>query len=1034
MEKWKVKTRKNESPQGKPRVYFCSHPDDLERYLQPISDDILLYQNCAIWYTEDPRDKTADFLEDLKLMQLFVMPITSNLLRTENEALAVEFQFAIANHIPVLPLMQEDGLEDLFNKKCGDLHFLDKHNADPTAIGYDQKLQQYLQSVLIGDELAEKVRASFDAYIFLSYRKKDRKYAQQLMRFIHNHDSFECIAVWYDEFLSPGENFNNSIKSALQKSGLFLLTVTPNLVIEPNYIMTTEYPMARAAGLPILPVELVQTDLAQLFAKYEGIPDPADIQNETAFTKALMDSIPPNTVKENKLSYERNYLTGLAYLGGIDVEVDHEKALKLITLSAECDYIPALEKMVHLYGSSRRSQEDPSAVVKWQRKLIDCRKSLFLESRSAQDGHQLASDLGYLGYLYENQLKDPVSAEKAYRQMLAFGEEMEDHNAMISSHIYLGTLRRSAKDFSSAYAHYMQAKEIAEAHENIVSKWRISEIYSLMGETAKQEDAYPKAFDFYVQAYEIIKQIAQQTDSDHNKFQLCTICETLGGISEKCGNDANVYKYYGEKIEILKAMLADDGNARHKRSLIVLYTTVVYYAQSRNQWDVATRYLAEQMSLKRSLAEEKKDEGSVWGLILGYNELGDMAILNDDRDLAYDAYSQALELAQQRYDKSQSTSRKRDLAECCRRVADVLDAKKDSETAMRYYSQALELYKCVAKEVSRDWAKEILIDYCAYLGQVATHHKRFDDAYKTYCEALDMCKTLEQKEYRGFIQIYNLLYKLCEAMGDTALCQKYYDENVRLVKSIAQRKGDAGRNLALAMDCKQLARIAYGRKDLETSRQLYLWVADIHERFYADYHMNAYLEEVPDCYDCAGNVAQAQGDLDQAFEYYSTAQDVRIKIAREANRLELLEKVIQYYQELAQLAEKNGKMDAACSFYTKARTCMTQMAEKTNDAYWQRAISIVCDDLGRLLRKQGNTDEAHKHYMRSLEIRLKILDNTELAKDDLAISYYNIGYLLKSKDMLEKARHLWLELDGIAPHAYKRKLEIVSRIMEAFCP
>ena len=90
--------------------------------------------------------------------------------------------------------------------------------------------------------------------------------------------------------------------------------------------------------------------------------------------------------------------------------------------------------------------------------------------------------------------------------------------------------------------------------------------------------------------------------------------------------------------------------------------------------------------------------------------------------------------------------------------------------------------------------------------------------------------------------------------------------------------------------------------------------------------------------------------------------------------------------------------------------------------------------MGRLLKKQGKIDEALKHYMRSLEIRLQLHNDTELAKDDLAIAYYNIGYLLQSKDMLEKARQLWLELDGIAPHAYKRILEIVSRIMEAFCP
>lgn len=193
----KYKTRGNSSPQGKPRVYFCCQPEDFNKYFESVSDEILSKQNCAIWYTDEEVVRDEDFFADIKQMQLFVMPVTTNLLCTENEALDVEFKFAIENHIPVLPLMQENGLEELFNKKCGDLQFLDKNNTDVTAISYEEKLKKYLESVLIGDELAEKIRAAFDAYVFLSYRKKDRRYAQELMRLIHKNEFCRDIAIWY---------------------------------------------------------------------------------------------------------------------------------------------------------------------------------------------------------------------------------------------------------------------------------------------------------------------------------------------------------------------------------------------------------------------------------------------------------------------------------------------------------------------------------------------------------------------------------------------------------------------------------------------------------------------------------------------------------------------------------------------------------------------------------------------------------------------------------------------------------------------
>ncbi|MCD8068546.1 MAG: toll/interleukin-1 receptor domain-containing protein, partial [Lachnospiraceae bacterium] len=173
---------------------------------------------------------------ELSRMQLFVIPITSRFLFKENSAREVYFQFAMDHHIPVLPLMQEGGLEEDFNRICGDLQFLDKNAAisDPTAQPYEQKLETFLASVLLGDELAEKVRKAFDAYIFLSYRKKDRKYAQELMRLIHQNDFCRDIAIWYDEFLVPGEDFNHAIQDAMEKSELFTFVVTPNLLEQDN--------------------------------------------------------------------------------------------------------------------------------------------------------------------------------------------------------------------------------------------------------------------------------------------------------------------------------------------------------------------------------------------------------------------------------------------------------------------------------------------------------------------------------------------------------------------------------------------------------------------------------------------------------------------------------------------------------------------------------------------------------------------------------------------------------------------------------
>ena len=84
----KYKTRGKTSAQGKPRVYFCCHPEDHDLYFEEICADILKTQNCAIWYKDTPTAPTDEAVrEDLKQMQLVVIPITAKLLQTPNTAM-----------------------------------------------------------------------------------------------------------------------------------------------------------------------------------------------------------------------------------------------------------------------------------------------------------------------------------------------------------------------------------------------------------------------------------------------------------------------------------------------------------------------------------------------------------------------------------------------------------------------------------------------------------------------------------------------------------------------------------------------------------------------------------------------------------------------------------------------------------------------------------------------------------------------------------------------------------------------------------
>jgi len=385
MSQLRVKTRGNSSPNGKSRVYFCCHPDDFAIHFEEISSDILANQNCAVYYKQDPADKTDEELEfDLKQMNLVVFPVTNSLLTGESEALRVDFPIAKDCNIPILPIVCEPGLDPLFAEKIGELQYLQKFEVDPTAIPYDDKLRDFLSAIILGGELAEKIRDAFDAYIFLSYRKKDRRYAQKLMELIHENEFCHDVAIWYDEYLTPGENFNELIAQALEKSELFVLAVTPNLVNEINYVMNIEYPMARDGSKPVLPVEMVDTDKDELKRSYEGIPDPISSQ-ETETLKAILLQRLDQIKVSGKNDSRHRFFIGLAYLQGIDVEKNPIRALSMISEAAEAGLPEAIEKLVSMYSYGDGVTQDYKNALRWQERLTTRFAGIAEESRSDSD-------------------------------------------------------------------------------------------------------------------------------------------------------------------------------------------------------------------------------------------------------------------------------------------------------------------------------------------------------------------------------------------------------------------------------------------------------------------------------------------------------------------------------------------------------------------------------------------------------------------------------------------------------------------------
>ncbi len=402
------KTKGDGSPVGKPRVLFTCHPDDFNEYFPKVCDDLHKTHDCAIYYTPDMDESlTDDNRMDMIRSQLIVVVVTHKLLTTKNRTMDVDIPFALKNNIRILPLMVEsDSVVKIYSRedKFGHLQYLEPNSEDPTQIPYEQKLKNYLDNVLVSDELAEKIRGAFSAYMFLSYRKKDRKLARSLMKMIHQNEKFWDIAIWFDEFLIPGEAFDKTIDKFLERSRFFTLLVTPNLMEANNYAMSIEYSKAcHQKDLLRLPVEMEKTDLDQLAQAHPTLPkitDCADPTDESMFNCRLLTIWEQAKLVSAEKTPWKEYLIGMAYMEGIDMETDSARGIAMIRSAAEAGLAEAMRELMHRHDSGSGVPLDWKEAERWGKMYCDA-----CIENCGEKSEETINALGELGEIQVNLCK-----------------------------------------------------------------------------------------------------------------------------------------------------------------------------------------------------------------------------------------------------------------------------------------------------------------------------------------------------------------------------------------------------------------------------------------------------------------------------------------------------------------------------------------------------------------------------------------------------------------------------------------------------
>ena len=680
--KLQYKTRGMSDPKGKPKVYFSSHPEDFDEALPLITEDLLNHANCAVFYDEEigsagPADEEVEDI--LKEMQLVVFAVSSKFIHEKNRAKDTELPLALKNHIPVLPIMLENGLGYEFSNNCAKIQVVPKYGNDPTAIPYDEVLQTFLDSVLVGDELAEQVRDAFDAYVFLSYRKKDRKHAQRLMRLIHENKQFRDIAIWYDEFLVPGESFNEAIKDAFNKSSLFAMAVTPHLEEEGNYVMRVEYPMARNRkskndDFEIVPVEMYESEdgkegedwridqshlKGQKDFEYQEISDLQDEHRLQEMNKSFLDALERIAKKENDGSSRHRFFIGLAYLNGIDVEINQEQALELLQGAAE-DPSPCMEataKLADMYLNGEGVERDSAKAIFWQRKLASQYKAAYDENHDPDEhkgyGTAYFKALGKLSDMYRD-FGGVQAAIDTAKEALAFCEELEQEVG----------IREQRRD-------------------KALMLNRLGSLYRERGDLDLALDCYQKAGKIY-------EKLAAEIGTQRARRDLSISYERIGDICRKQGDLSAADSYYQKAKEIRVQLMKEAESAGSRRDYSAVLTKLGNVRKSWKQYAEAAKYYGEALAIDRVLMDEVKSPQAVDDYGVSLVKMGDIHKAEGRMDEAADCYEQAYRLFGKNAEKTGSLIFFDHMAAACEKLASAKKKRGQKREAEVLYKAAVE--------------------------------------------------------------------------------------------------------------------------------------------------------------------------------------------------------------------------------------------------------------------------------------------------------------------------------------------------------
>ena len=817
------------TPRGLPNVYFCAHPNDFPKYLDRIAADILDCASCAVWYDADHHSRAEDELfSALETMALFVIPISSSLLSSECRALREEAAFARKTGIPILPIMTEEGLEAQYCRIFGEAQFLPISEIGEGALTYREKLSRFLERTVSGSDLCERISREFDASVFISYRKKDRRYANELIRTMHKSASLRDVAVWYDEYLIPGEQFHDSIRDAFEKSSLFLLCASPSIAEKirdidgnekENYVVEKEYPMALGSKKPIIAVNVCGPEESLLKQKFKSLPPCIDIGNEERLHSDIIDALYGDKRGKRKDSAIHRFLIGLAYLNGIGTERDPERGISLITSAAEEGELEAVERLVSVYELGIGAPPDARLEIEWRRRLILELEKKFQKSNAQADtvdiineSLALVSRLNAAGSSDEAIAECRIALSRARSFCKAYENNPPSLVSLSSVLTKLCELLISSDMIEEAEALLGEATDMIEGFsdhsDSFLIKRETASSLILLGRINEKRGSLPKARLLYEKARGLYEGIYEENKFLFISSGLALSYLQLGGAEKQLGNIKSASDAFSKATDILSEaneFSASDSTVLALASGLIQCGSALAEGGSAEK---AYEHCEKAISLCQRVAEGANQYKARQLMMSAFKTMGASALDSGETKKAREYYTAFGELAAKQAKDEKST----DIARAELQLGAVDEEENNLRAAEAHYEKAVRIYSRVAESNGSAEAQHDLAMSISRLACIKNGLGNRENAKALYKNALGIYNSLS----KSFPSVYVLYQEAClhrdigaiaRAEGELSEAKRHFSRETELLCMLSGQNGDASLSEDLAAAYCRLATV-----------------------------------------------------------------------------------------------------------------------------------------------------------------------------------------------------------------------------------